>query len=198
MAMKGYSTFPQTPGLKPHNPMVLCHIQHTRWWWRSYSSAEMQSAYSAAPADWAGKSVWLFTMFRLDMAHRPQVAYNTCCRIQGKNKNTETRVGRFMSATFGLLYWTTREGIPTIYLYFLSFRLNSSSSGEGIAWSMGVDRGHSNSMSKSRLLEVAFSIETFIAWTQRSAWPFDWKYLGDYVRCSNPHSLATRLKRFEL
>ena len=78
-----------------------------------------------------------------------------------------------------------------------SFRLNSSSQGEGIAWSMRVDRWHSNTMSKSRLFEVAFLIAAFMASTQRSTWPFDWGYLRDDVRCSNPYSLANRLKRIE-
>ena len=39
--------------------------------------------------------------------------------------------------------------------------------------SIGVDRKHSNTISKSRLLEIAFCIADFMAWTQRFARPFD-------------------------
>ena len=63
---------------------------------------------------------------------------------------------------------------------------------------MGVDRRHNNTMSKSRLLEVAFLTAAFMACRQRSARPLNWGYYGDDVRCSNPHSLANRLKRVEL
>ena len=54
-----------------------------------------------------------------------------------------------------------------------SFRLYRSSPGDGITWSIGVDRKHSNTMSTSRLLEATFCIEDFMACTQRSARPFD-------------------------
>ena len=80
----------------------------------------------------------------------------------------------------------------------MSFRLNTSSPGEGIVWLMGVAHRHSNTMSKSWLLEVAFLIAAFMACTQHSARPFDWGYLGDDVQCSNLHSLANCLKRVEL
>ena len=54
-----------------------------------------------------------------------------------------------------------------------SFRLYKSSPGDGITLLIGVDRKHSNTISKSRLLEVAFCIADFMACTQRSARPFD-------------------------
>ena len=60
-----------------------------------------------------------------------------------------------------------------------SFWLYRSSPGDRITWSIGVDRKHSNTISKSRLLEVAFCIADFMACTQCSAWPFDWRHLGD-------------------
>ena len=45
MTIKEYFTFPKAPGLEAHHQMqVTC-------WWQSYSSAEMQSAYSLAPVD---------------------------------------------------------------------------------------------------------------------------------------------------
>ena len=47
--MKGYSTSPKASALlKPHNHIVLCHIQDTRK--GSYSSAEKQSVYSTGPS----------------------------------------------------------------------------------------------------------------------------------------------------
>ena len=52
--MKGYTAFLKTPALlEPHNQIVWCHIQDTSWMWGSYPSAEKQSVYSTAPADWA-------------------------------------------------------------------------------------------------------------------------------------------------
>ena len=58
MAMKGYSTFPKVAALmKPYHQIVLCHIQDT-YLGESYPSAEKQSVYSTAPADWA-------TVFRI-------------------------------------------------------------------------------------------------------------------------------------
>ena len=53
--MKGYSTFPRAPGLEPDNQMVQYHIQHSLGW--SYRSAEIQSSYSTATADYAGTVV---------------------------------------------------------------------------------------------------------------------------------------------
>ena len=42
---------PKDPAsLEPHNQIVLCHIQDTRWA-GSYISAEVQSVYYAIPAD---------------------------------------------------------------------------------------------------------------------------------------------------
>ena len=32
MAMKRHSTFPKTPGLKPHHQMLWCYIQETQRW----------------------------------------------------------------------------------------------------------------------------------------------------------------------
>ena len=44
MAIKGYSAFPKTPALlEPHHQIVR----------ESYPSADVQSVYSTAPADWA-------------------------------------------------------------------------------------------------------------------------------------------------
>ena len=49
--MKEYCTFFRDPGLKPHHQMVLYHNpEHSLG--GSYSSAEMQSAYSITPAEW--------------------------------------------------------------------------------------------------------------------------------------------------
>ena len=57
MAMKGYSAFPKAPALlEPHHQIVSCHIQDTRWG-GSYSSAEVPSVYSTAPANWAIKYI---------------------------------------------------------------------------------------------------------------------------------------------
>ena len=51
MAMKKYSTFPKAPVLlEPHHQIVKCHIQDPLWW--SFPSAEKQSVYSTAPANW--------------------------------------------------------------------------------------------------------------------------------------------------
>ena len=43
--IKGYSVFPQTPGLEADYEMVYCHISDT------YPSAEIQSTYSTAPME---------------------------------------------------------------------------------------------------------------------------------------------------
>ena len=57
MAIKGYSAFPKAPAsLEFHHQTVQCHIQDTRWE-RSYPSAEVQSVYSTAPADWASPTL---------------------------------------------------------------------------------------------------------------------------------------------
>ena len=54
MAIKGHSAFPKVPALlKPHNQNVWCHIQDICWVVGSYESAEMQTVYFSAPADWA-------------------------------------------------------------------------------------------------------------------------------------------------
>ena len=54
MAMKEYSAFPKAPALlEPHHQIVSCHIQDTLYGGGSYPSAEVQSVYSTAPADWA-------------------------------------------------------------------------------------------------------------------------------------------------
>ena len=31
MTMKGYSSFPDAPGLEPRHQVVLCHIKETSW-----------------------------------------------------------------------------------------------------------------------------------------------------------------------
>ena len=51
MTKKRYSTFSKVSGLEPHYQMQFI-IQDTRWE-GSYPSAEMQSVYCIAPADWA-------------------------------------------------------------------------------------------------------------------------------------------------
>ena len=53
MAMKGCSTFPKAPALlQPHHQIIEYHIQDTRLGGESYLSAEMQSVYSTAQANW--------------------------------------------------------------------------------------------------------------------------------------------------
>ena len=53
MAMKRYSTLSKAPALlEPRYQFVLCHTQDSHCWWGFYSSAEMRSMYSTAPADW--------------------------------------------------------------------------------------------------------------------------------------------------
>ena len=57
MAMNGCTTFPKAPILlEPHNQIfsVISRTFVGRW---SYSSAEVQSMYSTAPANWA-KNEW--------------------------------------------------------------------------------------------------------------------------------------------
>ena len=39
--------------MEPYHQIVLCHIQDASWEKGSYPSAEMQSVYAAAQADWA-------------------------------------------------------------------------------------------------------------------------------------------------
>ena len=57
MAMRGCSAFPKAPAsLVPHHQIVYCHKQDTHWG-GSYPSAEVQSVYSTAPADWAKKNL---------------------------------------------------------------------------------------------------------------------------------------------
>ena len=55
MAMKGYSAFPKALALlELHHQIVLCHIQDIHWQGRDLTTlTEMQSVYSATPADWA-------------------------------------------------------------------------------------------------------------------------------------------------
>ena len=56
MVMKCHSTSSKAPRLlKNNHRMVLCHTEDTRWG-KSYPSAEMQSVYSTAQADWV---VWI-------------------------------------------------------------------------------------------------------------------------------------------
>ena len=53
MAIKEYSTFPKVPALLKFSPSdcLVSYPEHSLG--DSYPSAEMQSVYSAAPADWA-------------------------------------------------------------------------------------------------------------------------------------------------
>ena len=58
MAIKGCSAFPKAPALQePNHKIVQCYIQDTRCG-ESYLTAEMQSVYSTAPADWAKSRVY--------------------------------------------------------------------------------------------------------------------------------------------
>ena len=51
----GYSAFPKAPALlESHHQIFSCHIQETRCG-DDNPSAEIQSVYSEAPANWAGK-----------------------------------------------------------------------------------------------------------------------------------------------
>ncbi len=53
MAMNGYSAFLKAPVLlEPHYQIVLRHNTGHSLGRSSYPSAEMQSVYSVAPADW--------------------------------------------------------------------------------------------------------------------------------------------------
>ena len=53
MAMKGYSAFPKAPALlQPHHLMFSVISRHSLGG-GSYPSAEVQSVYSTAAADWA-------------------------------------------------------------------------------------------------------------------------------------------------
>ena len=54
MAIKGYFTFIKSSGLRPHH-LIACVISRTLVWQRFYPSAEMQSAYSTAPANWVAE-----------------------------------------------------------------------------------------------------------------------------------------------
>ena len=57
MAMKGYSVFPKaSASMEPHQQIVQCHI-HDSHGGVSYLSAETQSVYFIAPADWAQVSL---------------------------------------------------------------------------------------------------------------------------------------------
>ena len=50
---KGYSTFPKALALLEPQHKIISVISRTLIGWGSYSSAEMQSVYFTAPADWA-------------------------------------------------------------------------------------------------------------------------------------------------
>ena len=59
MAMKDCSAFPKAPALLEPQHQCFVLYQNTHCGVRSYSSTEMQSVYSAAPADWIkGHSLW--------------------------------------------------------------------------------------------------------------------------------------------
>ena len=58
MTMNGYSTFPKAPALfEPHNQIVYCHKQDTRWEQECYTSLGMHSVYSTAPGGWTENHV---------------------------------------------------------------------------------------------------------------------------------------------
>ena len=52
MAMKGFSTFPKSPGLELNHQIIRSYMQDIRWGDLT-SSLEMQSKYTTAPVDWA-------------------------------------------------------------------------------------------------------------------------------------------------
>ena len=53
MIMNRYFAFSKAPALlESCHQIVWYHIQDTAWWGGSYPSAEMQSVYSTALADW--------------------------------------------------------------------------------------------------------------------------------------------------
>ena len=59
MTIKGYTAIPKGPALmEPHYQIVLFHIQNTYWRKGFYLSAEMQSVYFTALADWAAKRLF--------------------------------------------------------------------------------------------------------------------------------------------
>ena len=59
IAIKGYSVFPKAPALlEPHHQIVKYHIM-TLVGVGDYPSAEKQSVYSTASADWATSSMKL-------------------------------------------------------------------------------------------------------------------------------------------
>ena len=64
MTMKGCTAFPKAPAsLEPHHQIVWCHIQGNHWV-GVLPSAEVQSVYSTAPADWAIHRVNIKFYFR--------------------------------------------------------------------------------------------------------------------------------------
>ena len=78
MAMMGYSAFPKAPALlKPHPQIVLCHIQDTRFLGGqgSYPSAEVQTVYSTAPADYA---TYVWTL--MGMSQSSKTRWTRCKR----------------------------------------------------------------------------------------------------------------------
>ena len=54
---KSHFTFLEAPAfLEPHHMIIECNIHDARWRrGGAYNSAEMQSVYSTAPADWDGQ-----------------------------------------------------------------------------------------------------------------------------------------------
>ena len=61
----GLMTIPQTPKPEPYLQIFYCLYQDTRWQEGSYHSAEIQSSYSSAPAEWAGKLLRYFFLIQL-------------------------------------------------------------------------------------------------------------------------------------
>ena len=87
--MKRYSAFPKAPALpESHHQIVYRHIQDTSWG-GSYPSAEKQSVYSTAPADW--ENLFLVNFF---------FVFDNCCIIkEDQEPNTkcllQSRIDRF-------------------------------------------------------------------------------------------------------
>ena len=78
MAMKGYFAFPQALVLlEPHHQIVLCHIQDTCWR-GAYPSAEVQSVYSTAPADWANFRTNANEKLRNPLFRQVMIEYYNC------------------------------------------------------------------------------------------------------------------------
>ena len=58
MFMKRYRTLLKVLRLEVDHQILKCQIQETCLGWGSYSSSEMESMYSTAPADWT-VAIWV-------------------------------------------------------------------------------------------------------------------------------------------